>query len=171
MDPRFKFIRGTPFQGLGDYSETSPIRAKKRKILYPIKKPSEQTDLFKGNPTIQHPEYGLRIRSGHFYELLSQAIWGGKVKALYQVESNSNGNLIGTEPDVSDLRKYLLREVKSMDSKGIIKLNDDQIFKYFLMQTRDFFKNPPTILFDLYRYGFSGIQSKYNMKKYLPFYC
>jgi len=33
------------------------------------------------------------------------------------------------------------------------------------MQTKDFFKNSPTILFDVYRYGFSGIQSKYNLKK------
>jgi len=52
-----------------------------------------------------------------------------------------------------------------MDSRGIVKLNDYQIFKYYVLQTRDFFKKSPTIVFDIYRYGFSGIQSKYNLKK------
>lgn len=168
-DQRMDFIRSTNyFKGLEqDYGNAKIIQSKKRKINYPLKAPSIQLSLFEQGIKINYPKYGIRSRSGHFYELLSQAIWGGKVKELYSIEQENGNCLINTEPDVSNLREFLFREVKSFDSKGIVKLNDDQIYKYFLLQTQYKKQNlgkSPKIIFDLYRYGFSGIQSKYSMK-------
>ena len=164
MDPRFKFVRGASFQGLSDYLESTPLRVKKQKNIYPIKELSQQINLFAGKVS-NYLEYGVRVRSSRFYEILSQGIFGGKIKALFQVDCNGNKNLMGIEPDVSNLKKYSLREVKSIDCIGLLELNDSQIFKYYFLQTGNFLKKPPAIFFDIYRYGFTGIQSKYSIKK------
>ena len=128
-DPRMKFVRSkeNPFLGLDDYRNAPEIEVQNKEITYPL-----QLSLFPDTRS----NYGLRVRLGHFYELLSQGINGGKVKERQEM---SNGTLIGTlvsEPDVSSKNYY--REAKGIRPGGDLKLIDNQIAKYFLLQTGKF---------------------------------
>ena len=162
MDPRYKFVRGKPFQGLSDYLEGRSLRTKKQKIIYPISN-SVQDKLF---PELisENPAFGLRTRLGHYYELLSKSISGGTLKKLYTLEEYSNGDSIKSEPDLTVQKKdksVFLTEVKSIAPGQALKLGDNQIAKYVSLQTGDYFSKSPLIRFDIFRHGILGIQKKY----------
>lgn len=161
MDPRYKFVRGKPFQGLSDYLEGKSIRTKKQKIVYPISH-SVQNNFFP-ELIFKNPEFGLRTRLGHYYELLSKSISGGAVKKQHSLDKNSNWNNIKSEPDLTTYKKksIFLTEVKSIAPGEALKLIDNQIAKYISLQTGDYFSKCPSIRFDIFRHGISRIQKKY----------
>ncbi len=158
MDPRYKFVRGKPFQGLSDYLEGKSLRTKKQKIIYPISN-SAQNKIFPELISV-NPEFGLRTRLGHYYELLSKSISGGTLKKLYTLEEYSNGDSIKSEPDLTVQKKnksVFLTEVKSIAPGEALKLGDNQIAKYVSLQTGDYFSKCPSIRFNIFRHGISGI--------------
>lgn len=162
MDPRYKFVRGKPFQGLSDYLEGKSLRTKKQKIIYPISN-SVQNNFF---PELisENPAFGLRTRLGHYYELLSKSILGGTLKNLYNLNQSSNGDSIKSEPDLTSYKKnksVFLTEVKSIAPGQALKLMDNQIAKYVSLQTGDYFSKCPSIRFDIFRHGIKRIQKKY----------
>jgi len=165
MDPRYKFVRGKPFQGLSDYLEGKSIRTKNKKIIYPVSH-SVQDALF-SEPVYENPEFGLRTRLGHYYELLSKSISGGALKKLYNLEKYSNGDSIKSEPDLTSHKKnksVLLTEVKSIAPGQALKLLDNQITKYVSLQTGNYFSKCPLIKFDIFRHGITEIQKKYKTR-------
>lgn len=162
MDPRYKFIRGKPFQGLSDYLEARSIKTKKQKITYPI--PSSLQNTLFPEITPENPAFGLRQRLGHFYELISKSISGGLVKNLYVLNNDPNEKISKSEPDITTYKKnnrVFLREVKSVAPGQSLKLFDDQIAKYVSLQTGEYFCKTPSIRFDIFRHGISKIQKKY----------
>ena len=165
MDPRYKFVRGKPFQGLSDYLEGRPIRTKKQKIIYPLSN-SVQNNFFPGLIS-ENSEFGLRSRLGHYYELLSKSISVGALKKLYNLDKCSNDNNLQSEPDLTIHKKnhsvYLI-EVKSVAPGQALKLKDDQIAKYVSLQTGDYFSKSPSIRFNIFRHGISEIQKKYKAR-------
>lgn len=96
--------------------------------------------------------------------MLSKSISGGILKKLYDLEKHSNGDEIKGEPDLTIHKKnksVSLIEVKSIAPGQALKLIDNQISKYVSLQTGEYFFKCPSIRFDIFRHGISGIQKKY----------
>lgn len=168
MNSRYKFIRGKPFEGLEDYLKGSSIKTKNKKIIYPISN-SIQNNLLP-ELIFENPEFGLRTRLGHYYELLSKSISGGAIKKQY----NCNDNNIKSEPDLTIHKKnksISLIEVKSIAPGEALKLADNQIAKYVSLQTGDYFTKCPSITFNIFRHGISGIQKKYMARPLEELIC
>lgn len=165
MDQRYKFVRGKPFQGLDDYLKSKSIRAKNKKIFYFIPNSVEGTifpELISKNP-----EFGLRSRLGHYYELLSKSIFGGELKKQYDLDENGKVLEVKSEPDltINNKNKTLsLIEVKSIAPGQALKLLDNQIAKYVSLQTGNYFSKSLEINFNIFRHGISKVQSKYSSR-------
>ncbi len=163
MGERYKFISSKdPFEGLDEYRKSKRISVKEESTKYPI-----QLSLFNGS--IEHlvngkkdEGYGLRTSEGRLFELIDHSIYGGKIKSRYHKNGKSNKDFVSTEPDITNENKGVLREVKAVAPGNSLKLRDTQIAKYVLFQTRNYFKNPPKIFFDIYRHGVKGMQEKYK---------
>jgi len=158
MDKRFKFIRSKErFKGLEDYKYSPYMRVKKKSIDYPV-----QYSLF--NEESLGDGFGLRVKEGYFFELLSHGIYGGSIKNLYHENGKTSQDIMTTEPDVTDTKKGIFREVKGVGPGGDLKLIDEQIAKYCLLQTKEYFKNPPRIRFEIFRHDIRKIQENYKKK-------
>lgn len=158
MDKRFKFIRSKErFKELPDYKNSPYMRVKKKSIGYPL-----QYSLF--NEEIVGDGFGLRVKEGYFFELLCHGIYGGSIKNLYHENGNTPKDIMTTEPDVTDTKKGIFREVKGVGPGGDLKLIDEQVAKYCLLQTKEYFKNPPRIRFEIFRHDIRKIQENYKKK-------
>ena len=152
MDQRFKFIRGDRFHGLDDYASSPTLPVSTRNLEYPV-----QLELWGRN----YPDYGLRVRSGYFFELLVKGIYGGKIKRPQELhedeKTTSNGNPITSEIDVFSPEVCLAREVKSASRGQNVKIAYDQIAKYSVLQAGDYFEKTPEIRFEIFRHGLRGL--------------
>lgn len=159
MDKRFKFIRSKErFKELPDYKFAPYMRVKNKFLEYPV-----QYSLF--NEEVIGGGFGLRVKEGHFFELLSHGIYGGLIKKLNHENGGNSNEIITSEPDITDSKRGIFREVKGVGPGGDLKLIDEQIAKYCLLQTKEYFKNPPKIRFEVFRHDIRKIQENYKKKK------
>ena len=160
MEKRFRFIRGkNPFQGLEDYLAADELRIRNLKIRYPLQL---SLDGFKEND----PSYGLRVRLGYYFELLTQGIYGGRLKGCNQLE-DTNGvdhNIITSEPDVVSDEKNYLRESKAVSPGGDLKIDDRQLAKYTCLQLGNYLPTPPRITFEIFRHGVRQLIGNFRKK-------
>jgi len=91
-------------------------------------------------------------------------MYGGKIKELISGETKDNGDSIMTEPDITDEKKGVLREVKSVKNGGGLNFSAEQISKYVLLQTKDYFKKPPKIRYELFRHNLKNLQKDFKKK-------
>jgi hypothetical protein len=160
MDKRYKFIRSkNPFEGLEDYRDSPTLSVKEKNIIYPL-----QRSMFNGfeSPSSKDEGCGLRTNEGHVFELIDHSIYGGHIKSIYHKNCVGHKEVISSEPDISDKKRGILREVKAVSPGNSLNLRDTQIAKYALLQTKNYFKNPPKIFFDIFRHGVRGMQKKYK---------
>lgn len=150
MDPRYKFIRGQPFDGLKDYFEAPILEVKDININFPV-----QTSMFTGF----NQSNGLNKKLGDIFELISRGIHGGRIKQRQELDYSENTIII--EPDITCENYYF--EVKSVAPGEALKLKDSQIAKYFLLETGDYSKKKP-IKFDIFRHGIKKLQSNFRNK-------
>ncbi|MEK9208310.1 MAG: hypothetical protein AAB922_07510, partial [Patescibacteria group bacterium] len=82
MEKRFGFVRAeNPFEGIYDYLEADELRISSRQIEYPLQL---SLDGLEGSLL----KYGLRVRLGYYFELLTQGIYGGVLKGSRQLSNN-----------------------------------------------------------------------------------
>ena len=149
MKERFGFVRGNDnFRGLEDYLNSEELRIKKKRIKYPLQLSLDCLGE-------EGPAYGLRVRLGYYFELLTQGIYGGRLKVLHELNNGSKNNhdSIRSEPDVTSAEKFFLRESKAVAPGECLKLYDDQIAKYLCLQLGKYFASPPRITFEIYGHG------------------
>jgi len=158
MKEGFGFVRGKVFEGLENYLKAEPIEVKNRRLQYPIQEtlPGMGFDY----------SYGVRVRSGKFFEILSQGIYGGRFKIPQEVNGEVERDLF-SEPDLvhTDSPRYIFREVKSFSIRNALKLFDAQMNKYARIQfdEDDQIQVPPTIRFELFRHGINKL-NEYGKK-------
>lgn len=153
MDNRYKFIRArSPFQSLVDYAVSPEISIKRRDIEYPL-----QRTLFNGGYE-KVSKHSLRVKEGYFFELLSQGIWGGRIK---DQKNNSNGDLIKTEPDIIFEDSSKIKEIKAISKSSCLKLSDEQIAKYFFIHSQGLDQKFPEIRYNIYRHGVKEVENNY----------
>lgn len=153
MDNRYKFIRArSPFQSLIDYASSKEIPVKNKNIAYPLQK-----TLFNGGYE-KASNHSLRIKEGYLFELISQGIWGGKVK---HSNNNSEDSSIKTEPDILLEDHSKIKEIKAISKGASLKLNDEQMAKYFFIYSRGLNKKFPEIRYNIYRHGVKGLEKNY----------
>lgn len=163
VEKRFKFIRNkNPFQGLEDYLAAEELRTRNRKIRYPLQ-------LSLGGFKENDPSYGLRVRLGYYFELLTQGIYGGRLKGCQQLDdangSNlSDHNIVTSEPDVISDEKNYLRESKAVSPGGDLKIDDRQLAKYTCLQLGGYLPAPPRITFEIFRHGVRQLISNFREK-------
>lgn len=146
------FIRSKdPFCGLDDYLNSPEINLVSQSFHYPT-----QISCFPENP-----EYGLRVKSSYFYELLIQAIYGGYVKEKTELTEENSQTSLFSEPDLSSEKFY--REVKSFRLGGDLKLLDEQMAKYCLLKTGEYC-DKKSITFELFRHGIRHLQKDFKNK-------
>lgn len=155
MDPRYKFIRGEPFDGLEDYFKSPTIKINSRNLKYPQ---ADQLSLLNGMA-----DYGIRVRSGYFFELLSQGIYGGKIQNIQDVEEQ-NLDINHTEPDLTSSTQKCFREVKSASKGNYVRLRNDQIERYALLQEGSGMFSKPLIRFEIFRHGIKELQKNFRDK-------
>ena len=160
MEKGFEFVRsGNPFEGLDDYLRADELGISNSQIKYPLQL---SLDGFEGS----NPDYGLRVRLGYYFELLTHGIYGGRLKGFHKL-SNGEGvdrNVITSEPDVVIDEKSCLRESKSVSPGESLKLYDNQLAKYICLQLGNYYKNHPLIVFDIFRHGVRGLISNFTKK-------
>src|SRR3989344_8772608 len=90
LEKNLKFARGKEnrFQGLDDFLNSESIDTYRKNIIYPL-----------NNSEKIYSDMGLKIKSGHYFEILTQGIYGGKIKNLHK-DNEENSVLI--EPDITD---------------------------------------------------------------------
>ncbi|MEK6906090.1 MAG: hypothetical protein AABW81_00535 [Nanoarchaeota archaeon] len=153
---RFGFIRGGIFEGLLDYKKSKTLKPKKRKLEYPI-----QLTLYgEGNP-----DFGLRTRLGRFFEILCSGFYGGRIKQDCNISDSSNGFSVNSQPDLIHLARLCIREIKGVSPGESLKLSDEQIVKYFKLQTSTYFEKSPEIRFEIFRHGVRELQTKYGLSQ------
>ena len=145
-------VKEGPFKGLDDYLEAPEINVLNKHLNYPL-----QLSAF---PEFD-PNYRIRVKSGYFYEVLSQGIYGGKIKDRKELKNRESNDSLVSEPDVSD-KKYF-REIKSIRAQGDLQLTDSQIAKYSLLETGDY-QDRKKINFTVFRHGIKNIQKKFSGK-------
>lgn len=150
MDPRYKFIRGiSPFKGLNDYLKAPNIDVKKKTLRFPI--PALQLSMMEARMG-----QGLPKRLGMFFEILAQGIYGGRIGEVHEL-SEENGNEITSEPDIIHYKTNCIREVKGAHFSSEIKLRDEQMERYALLQVGNYFPDPPVIKFEIFRHKVQGL--------------
>jgi hypothetical protein len=97
------------------------------------------------------------VRMGYFYELLTQAYFGGKVvnHLYYERRNAEEGNGL-TKPDVVDGKRNRVFESKANRSGHQLLLLDEQMQRYQYVQAT---KERPEIFFVVYRHTVPGIRS------------
>lgn len=158
MDKRYKFIRSKNlFEGLEDYKMAPYFRLKHHLIGYPI-----QSSLF--NDEKLGSGMGLRTKEGDFFEFIGRGMYGGTKKLSYNQPIEDNGHIITIQPDITDKKKGILHEVKGIQKSNHLKLSDEQIAKYLLLQSKQYFPNPPTIRYTIFGHGIKKMQDTYKNK-------
>lgn len=165
MEKRLRFIRSkNPFKGLDDYRDADELRVNNSQIEYPLQLSFDGFDRFSA-------AYGLRVRLGYYFELLTQGIYGGRLKGCHQLLNNTHENntidnhgIVTSEPDVVFDEKSCLRESKSVSLGESLKIDDVQLAKYVSIQLGDYFQNPPKIIFDIFRHGVRELVNGFGQK-------
>ncbi len=165
MEKRFRFVRAeNPFKGLYDYLEADELRTSNRQIQYPLQL---SLDGLEGSLL----KYGLRVRLGYYFELLTQGIYGGVLKGSRQLSNNHhesdkpfNNNILASELDVVFYEKSCLRESKAVSPGESLEIRDEQLAKYACLQLGNYFENPPKIIFEVFRHGVRRLVKNYKDK-------
>jgi len=166
VEKRLRFIRSpNPFAGLDDYLIAEELRVNNRQIEYPLQL---SFDGFGSS----FPDQGMKKKSGYYFELLMQGIYGGRLKGLYQLLNNPHApldvllscNAVTSEPDLVIDKKSCLRESKSVSPGGGLKIEDEQMAKYLCLQLNEYFQNPPKIIFEIFRHGVRKLVKNFKQK-------
>ena len=165
MEKRFGFVRAeNPFEGIYDYLEADELRISSRQIEYPLQL---SLDGLEGSLL----KYGLRVRLGYYFELLTQGIYGGVLKGSRQLSNNHhesdkpfNNNILASELDVVFFEKSCLRESKAVSPGESLEIRDEQLAKYACLQLGNYFENPPKIIFEVFRHGVRRLVKNYKDK-------
>ncbi len=107
------------------------------------------------NPTTNlHSTYHAHVKMGQFYELLTKALFGGKL--CDSVLRCNNGKRHGIKPDLLDNKNKTALESKANRSGHQMNLLDNQIesYRWFQIMNEDY-----TIYFVFYRHGYRRIKS------------
>ena len=91
---------------------------------------------FYANPTLfngTHPQHGLRGISGRYFELVARAIYSGTIRTTHELKQGET--TVTCEPDITH-NTPLKREVKSVCTGEWLKLSDEQVAKYCIIQAR-----------------------------------
>lgn len=164
MDPRYKFVRGGPFDGLDDYASAPVIHVKSRDLKYPIIKRDGSQRSF------QDYNYQRRLKDdlAFFFELLAQGVYGGKLterEALTPQLSIFTGKEDGfVQPDLI-VKPGHYKEVKSFAPGQNAKLMDYQMPKYRdLLRKHTNSHSAPDMEFEFFRHGIRELLKNYRTK-------
>jgi hypothetical protein len=152
MDNRYKFIRArSPFQSLVDYATSEEVPMINKNIKYPL-----QMTFFNGGYEKLSKGKSLRQKEGSFFELISQGIYGGIVKKPNELKNNTG--CLKSEPDITSNDHSKLKEIKAVYKNQCLKLNDDQIAKYYFIKSEGLGGKFPEIRYNIYRHGVKGLE-------------
>ncbi len=165
---RFAFVRSkNPFEGLDDYEFAPAIRV----AYFDLGNLKKDPALFNG--TLSY--FGLRGISGRYFELLACGVYGGLLRKSHNYENGET--IIACEPDITHSRLPIMREIKSISSKERLKLGDEQVAKYCIIQTTPlreaqleetygflpkFGSRYPKITFEVFKHGLRSMNKKYG---------
>ncbi|MBI3623679.1 hypothetical protein HY212_06400 [Candidatus Pacearchaeota archaeon] len=144
----YGFKKGEVFDRLKDYwglnwrKDVPVVRLKNKKISYPALVQPDLLDRKKSEV--------VRYREGDYFELLSQARYGGVRKYQRDLSDNTTRNTLIHEADLIDHKNCWAREVKGIASGKGAKLDDGQIPKYIVLQVGDYFPRSPEIRFEIF---------------------
>ena len=107
------------------------------------------------------PEKKRHVSLGNFYEYMTQGLWGGKLQnrvLLKNRERELKTKVIYgfTKPDLVCEAKKEIGESKAVRSGESVKLTDNQMAKYKLLQMQE---KDASIYFAIYRHSFPKIKS------------
>lgn len=157
-DERFNFRFSTKdcFSGLDDYLNSPDIEVRRKKLKYDISN-MIQTYMFKES------NYGIRVRSGRYFEILDNGIFGGSLGEIHKFNEDT-GNGLTSEPDITHLNTNRLRETKSVVVGECLRLTDEQIGKYSALQLGEgnYFPAFPEIVYDIFRHGVRKMTSRFG---------
>ncbi len=153
MDKRYKFLRGHAFAGLEDYFASEEIKVRYKDLEYPdeMLKPSSSN----GNSDIK-PSFKQKL--GRFYEVLSQGIHGGEMNKTFEV-NNGMGYSFKIRPDLVLGEKFW--DAKAVAPSQYLKLPDDQMMRYALLQISKINSKTPEIKVEIFRHGVMKLESKF----------
>jgi len=155
----FVRMKSGVFNGLKDYSKARPIKIFNREIIYPVQETLPEIGFDYSS--------GMRVRSGKFFEVLSQGIYGGRFKERLEINEKGGRDSI-IEPDLFYQYKsiYIFKEIKSFSPDNTLKLFDEQMNKYAIQQFEsieiDGVEILPTINFDLFRHRIKNLDKSYK---------
>ncbi|MBS3152539.1 hypothetical protein J4230_03965 [Candidatus Woesearchaeota archaeon] len=107
------------------------------------------------------------IAMGIFYEVLSQAFYGGELGKHVGID-NGNGDSTSTRPDIINTKENIIYEVKSCRRGKEFFLQDRQMEFYKAMQVNFLSNNKkyPKIYFVIYVHPFEGVRSAWKGTRY-----
>lgn len=154
MDKRYKFVRGERFAGLEDYWDSKEIEVKNKELIYVIKKkpPSNENS----NST-----HSFKKKLGCFYEILIQGIYGGERNKKLKVK-NDRGFSFEIIPDL--VLGEMCWESKGVASEQNLRLTDNQMAKYALLQKAKLESKTPIIKTETFRHGINNLESRFTGK-------
>lgn len=128
------------------------------KNLKPIKKHIRIQTLL-GVDGSKYMSTGASKYMGTFYEILSQALYGGKFGETFEIELEDRTSIM--QPDIVNYDDNTILEVKACHSKKGFILQDEQVMLYKNLQRKflEGYKNYPKIYFALYAHPHYGIKS------------
>lgn len=144
MSEEKRFVKNYLKKNFPDYFNASYLEVKNKNLIYPIK------ELQLSLPGMRESErsFDLRLRVGRFFEILGHGIYGGKIGEFFEFSENNDRNH-RSEPDITHSKTNLLREVKAVQTGSRLMLVDEQIRKYFLLQTEHKYQ----VTFEIFRYN------------------
>lgn len=157
-DERFNFRFSTKdcFSGLDDYLNSPDIEVRRKKLKYDIPNMVQM-------PLFKWLNYGIRVSSGRYFEILDNGIFGGSLGEIHKFNEDT-GNGLTSEPDITHKNTNRLRETKSVVVGECLRLTDEQIGKYSALQLGEgnYFPNFPEIIFDIFRHGVRKMTSRFG---------